>query len=51
MSKFSFMGWGLFALELAHTREELLPFAGRIVDEDKYRLRHSICTRFKRYVL
>ena len=51
VSKFSFMGWGLFALGPAKAGDKLLSFAGRSIDHNEFELLHLFCTSFKQNVL
>jgi hypothetical protein len=45
------MGWGLFALQSAKAREELLPFSGRLFSKSKVKIISGVNPRFMRYVL
>ena len=48
---FSFMGWGLFAMDPAKAGDILLPFVGPQYTRTEYRKMKSLVPRFKSYVL
>jgi hypothetical protein len=51
VSNFPFMGWGLFALEPAKARDQLLPFVGETYSNAEFQLLWELNPRFQRYVL
>ena len=50
ISKFSFMGWGLFAMDPAKAGDILLPFVGPQYTTSEYRKMKTLVPRFKSYV-
>ena len=50
ISKFSFMGWGLFAMDFAKAGDILLPFVGPQYTRTEYRKMKSLVPHFKSYV-
>ncbi len=51
ISKFPFMGWGLFAMDSAKEGDILLPFVGPQYTKSEYQKMKSLVPSFKRYVL
>src|SRR5579875_1992707 len=51
VSKFSFMGWGLFTMDPAKAGDSLLPFVGPQYTASQYRKMNGLVPRFKSYVL
>lgn len=51
VSKFGFMGWGLFAMQPAKEGEELLPFVGPQYTSAEYKILSKAQPRMKSYVM
>jgi hypothetical protein len=51
VSMYAFMGWGLFCLQAAEARDELLSFIGRMYSKAESKALLNLNPRFIRYVL